>query len=112
MKELGSGSYLPRVFDFFPRTARGHGAQTRHTKITLLNGDVIKGNRRNAICNATGSCDLRNGKGDKHSNQAQNRKDWEELVGLRRESRATKAAHHAQSAAAVARLDPKDVLGS
>lgn len=108
MKELGSASYLPRVFDFFPKLARGHGAQKRYAKVQLASGEVVKGPRSNPLCNATGSCDLRNGKGDKHHNQAGNRLDWEESVGLRRGSKSTRSALHAQGAAAVARLDPKD----
>lgn len=110
MKNLGSGSYLPRVYDFFPQTARGHGSQTRYTKITLLSGEMVKGGRSNPLCVAP-TCERvsRTGRGEQHSNQAQNRKEWEESVGLRRTSRANKSAQTGIKAAAVVALDPKDL---
>lgn len=108
MKSLGTGTYFPRVYDFFPKLARGHGAQHRFKKIQLLSGDIVKGNRANELCLAV-SCTLRNGKGERHEDQAQNRKDWEESVGIRRASRTS---HHAQSGmrtAATTSIDPKDL---
>lgn len=53
-----NGRYQPAVSAFFPKLGRGHSS-------------------RNCIACRTG--DMKN-----HSGQAQNRKDWEESVGIRR----------------------------
>jgi hypothetical protein len=105
MKELGSGRYQPSVRAFFPNTARGHGAQARFRKEPDPSGAPrwVKGKRTSALCNAT-SCALRTGKGERHHNQEQNRKDWEESVGLRRTERASHHSHHSSNA------DPKGRL--
>lgn len=92
MKELGSGKYLPTVFDFFPRLARGHS------------GDGL----RKACHVPTCITNSKTGRGDRHIAQDQNRKDWEESVGIRRTSRSTRGATSSQTHAALARLDPKD----
>jgi hypothetical protein len=82
LKTLGNSRAYPQVYDFFPKLGRGHAG-------------------KNCLSCKTG--DMKN-----HSNQAQNRKDWEESVGIRRGSRGTRNAVRAQSTAAVAALDPKD----
>lgn len=111
MRNLGSGTYFPRVYDFFPKTSRGHGAQDRHKKVLNAAGTELVAShlRSNPLC-VEPTCELvsRTGRGQQHHNQAQNRKDWEESVGLRRTSRANKSAQHGVRVAAVAALDPKD----
>jgi hypothetical protein len=111
MKTLGSGQYQPTVYAYFPKTARGHGAMSRHERMEVpqydKNGQLTgyatrPGKRLNELCNAV-SCTLRNGKGERHHNQEQNRKDWEESVGL---SRGTSRRSHPSNA------DPKGRLKS
>ena len=103
MRSLGTGAYQPSVFAHFPRTARGHGSQGRYKREYTDGGVLIKGARRSELCNAV-SCVLRTGKGERHQNQEQNRKDWEESVGIRHTaSRATRSA----ARQAIPNNDPK-----
>lgn len=113
MKELGSGRYLPTVYDFFPRTARGHGAQARYAMLCDATSKAYAGPRSNNLC-VVPQCELvsKTGRGDRHKNQEQNRKDWEESVGIRGVSKATRSAASSQTHAAMHRQDPKDLIKS
>jgi hypothetical protein len=110
MKTLGSGIYFPRVYDFFPRTARGHGAQVRRKRFKADGTPYSHGGgpQCNPKC-VEPTCELvsRTGRGQQHLNQAQNRKEWEESVGIVHSKRSTRGAAHQVAVAALAQSDPK-----
>lgn len=87
---LGTGRYQPEVRAFFPKLGRGHS-----------NG-IRKGH---AICTACKTGDTKN-----HTNQAGNRQDWEENVGIRHTSTTTRRAIKAMGTAVIKAADPKGLL--
>jgi hypothetical protein len=114
MKELGHGQYQPEVSAFFPKTMRGHGSMDKYEQDSIMTAQGekrIRGKRRSRLCNAQ-SCDLNTGKGEKHFAQGENRKTWEESVGLRRTNKSTKVAAVGAAAFIASMVDPKSLLNS